>query len=244
MKRPWRDLVIATFAAAMAVAVLAAGCSSKKKVKDLEAEDTGSDTSIGEPLPAPTAAVQINYSKADDSLQRATVSKYFGAEVMENRQSKSGRSAALIRFEGGVPIWEVKADRGLAGRIADLGSAGWAVKQLDYGKAPPHFTQVLPDEGPPEPLDRGAFYVFAIERASGATSYEAIKVQADGSLQAYAAQPRAGSSFLICCGLSSDFSEPVIVPDENISDDASNPDTSGGGDQSGAPSDSGASPPP
>ena len=78
---------------------------------------------------------------------------------------------------------------------------------------PAHFTQVLPEEGPPEPLDRGAYYVFQIERSSGSTSYQAVKVLADGSLQAYNAQPRAGSSYMLCCNVTSDFPEPVILPD-------------------------------
>jgi len=62
----------------------------QKEGPDIDAEDNGSDTGIGEPLPAPTAAIEISYSRPDDSLQRATVSKYFGAEVIENRESKSG----------------------------------------------------------------------------------------------------------------------------------------------------------
>ena len=78
---------------------------------------------------------------------------------------------------------------------------------------PPHFPQVLPEEGPPEPLDRGVYYVFQIERASGSTSYQAVKVLADGSLQAYTAQPRAGSSYVLCCNVAADFPEPVVLPD-------------------------------
>jgi hypothetical protein len=224
------------FAAAVLVAFVAYGCSSQKKVSSIDSGDDYADSDAGEPLPAPIANVQISYSRPNDSLERVTVSKYFGAEVIAKMQSRSGRTASVIRFDGGVPVWEIKADRSLAGRIADIGSAGWAVKNLEYGKLPPHFSQILPDEGPPEPLERGSFYVFSIDRSSGTTSYEAVKVLADGSLQAYAAQPRAGSSFLLCCGLNTDFSEPVILPEEINPDDMSGQDSSqGGGDAGGRP---------
>lgn len=220
-------LILAIF---IATAIIASGCGFWKKTEGPDLEEGAADTGTGEPQPPPIAKVQINYSRSGDSLERVIVSKFFGAEVIENLQSRSGRAASIIRFDGGVPIWEIKADRSLAGRIADLGSAGWEVKELEYGKVPPHFYQVLPDEGPPEPLDRGGFYVFTVERSSGTTSYEAVKVLADGSLQAYAAQPRAGSSFLLCCGLSSDFSEPVILPEEITPEDT----MESGGSDSGA----------
>ena len=44
---------------------------------------------------------------------------------------------------------------------------------------------------------------------------EAVKVLADGSLQAYNAQPRAGSSYLLCCNIASEFPEPVVLPEAN-----------------------------
>ena len=237
----WRATTAAALAMLLLITLASFGCSSKKKPEDIGADESASDTGAGEPQPPPTARVEISYSRPSDSTERATVSKYFGAEVIETTQTHSGRSASVIRFDGGVPIWEIRADRSLAGRISDIGSSGWAIKQLEYGKVPPHFSQLLPDQGPPEPLDRGSFYVFTIERASGTVSYQAVKVLADGSLQAYAAQPRAGSSFLLCCGLASDFTEPVILPEE-ITPEETSPDNSAGGDQGGEPSDSGGNP--
>ena len=238
-----RGLRISVLALLLMCSLLIASCSSnsKKKVEDIGGDDTSSEAA-SEPQPPPTANIEVNYSRPNDSMERVTVNKYFGADVIQAAQTRSGRSASLIRFDGGVPIWELKADRSLAGRISDIGSSGWAVKMLEYGKVPPHFTQILPDEGPPEPLDRGSFYVFAIERSSGSISYQAVKVLADGSLQSYAAQPRAGSSFLVCCGLASDFSEPVILPEE-ISPDENTQDNSGSQDQSGG-GESGESPQP
>jgi hypothetical protein len=44
-----------------------------------------------------------------------------------------------------------------------------------------------------------------VTRASGSTNYEAIKVEADGALEAYEAEPRAGTSFRLCCNLSAGF---------------------------------------
>ncbi|HTR60217.1 MAG TPA: hypothetical protein VMH37_00870 [Candidatus Binataceae bacterium] len=230
-----RGLCLSLLAILLMISFVITSCSSsKKKVEDIGGDDTSGDTAT-EPQPPPTATIEVSYSRPNDSMERVTVNKYFGADVIQSAQTRSGRSASVIRFDGGVPIWEIKADRSLAGRITDIGTSGWAVKTLEYGKVPPHFAQILPDEGPPEPLDRGSFYVFAIERASGSVSYQAVKVLADGSLQSYAAQPRAGSSFLVCCGLASDFSEPVILPeeispDDNSQDNSGSPDQSGGGD--------------
>ena len=232
--RRGRAATLCTLVMLLVISLLITSCSSQKKVDDIGGDDTSGEAA-GEPQPPPTANIEVSYSKPNDSMERVTVNKYFGADVIQTAQTRSGRSASVIRFDGGVPIWEIRADRSLAGRITDIGASGWAVKNLEYGKVPPHFTQILPDEGPPEPLDRGSFYVISIERSSGSVSYQAVKVLADGSLESYAAQPRAGSSFLVCCGLASDFSEPVILPeeispDDNGQDNSGSPDQSGGGD--------------
>jgi hypothetical protein len=83
--------------------------------------------------------------------------------------------------------------------------------------------------------------VFQIERQSGSTSYQAVKVLADGSLQAYNAQPRAGSSYLLCCNVTSDFPEPVVLPDTTEDASGQNPSPDQNPDQSGAPPDQGSS---
>jgi hypothetical protein len=73
--------------------------------------------------------------------------------------------------------------------------------------------------------------VFQIDRQSGSTSYQAVKVLADGSLQAYNAQPRAGSSYLLCCNIATEFPEPVVVPEANPEENpppADEPPDSGG----------------
>ena len=74
-----------------------------------------------------------------------------------------------------------------------------------YGKLPANYASTVPESGPPQPLEPDHYYVFAVIRGSGATSYEAVKVNADGSLEAYAAEPRAGDSFRLCCDLAPDF---------------------------------------
>ena len=199
------------------------GCSSiTSTVKSLwsSSDDDSSDlddaanANEGEPLPPPVANIAISYRRPGDVLARATVIKYFGADVIANHQRDATRTESVVRFDGGVPIWEFKADEGTFGSLTGVGASKYGLKSVEYAKLPNHFTQVLPEEGPPEPLDRGAFYVFQIDRASGSTSYQAVKVLADGSLQAYNAQPRAGSSYLLCCNVTADFPEPVILPDE------------------------------
>ncbi len=203
---------------ALLFALLIIGCSSKDD-SDLNADDAA-EAGEGEPLPPTKASVQISYHRKGDTLSRAIVTKYFGAEVIENKQRDPRHTETIVRFNGGVPVWEFKADRGLISEVSTLGSSSkYIPRRIEYGKLPARFEQVIPDDGPPEPLDRGAFYVFEIERASGSTSYQAVKIEADGSLQAFNAVPRAGSSFLLCCNVPSDFSEPVILPDTSTDTD-------------------------
>ena len=211
-----------TLALIVSLALAAQGCSSvTSKVKSLWSSDDDStdlddaaNANEGEPLPPPVANVAINYRRPGDALARATVIKFFGAEVIANHQRDATKTESVVRFDGGVPIWEFKADEGTFGSLTGVGSAKYSLTSIEYSKVPDHFSQVLPEEGPPEPLDRGSYYVFQIERASGSISYQAVKVLADGSLQAYNAQPRAGSSYLLCCNVTADFPEPVVLPDE------------------------------
>jgi len=156
--------------------------------------------------------------------------------VIANHQRDASHTESVVRFDGGVPIWEFKADEGTFGSLTGVGASKYSLKNIEYAKVPAHFAQILPEEGPPEPLDRGAYYVFQIERVSGSTSYQAVKVLADGSLQAYNAQPRAGSSYLLCCNVTSDFPEPVILPDTSQDAGTENPPPDENPDQ-GAPPD-------
>jgi hypothetical protein len=39
-----------------------------------------------------------------------------------------------------------------------------------------------------------------------------VKVNGDGSLEAYEADPRAGSSFWLCCNLAGDFTLTASAP--------------------------------
>jgi hypothetical protein len=197
-------------ALAFVLAVAIAGCATQPGNPDVVFEDTGASQSATRVH----ATVEINYAQKGDTLAQATVTKYFGAQVLTTQQTRSGKQATLIRFDGGVPIWEIRADHTLTASIPGIGHANYALKDVHYGRLPSHFVQVLPDEGSPEPLERGGFYVFEISRASGARNWEAVKILADGSLEAYAAQPRAGSSYILCCGVPSDFTEPVVMPQD------------------------------
>jgi hypothetical protein len=249
-ERRWRSWPIAVVLL-LTLAMATQGCSSATSyVKSLWSSDDDStdlddaaNANEGEPLPPPVANVAISYRRPGDTLVRATVIKFFGAEVIANSQRDATRTESVVRFDGGVPIWEFKADEGTFGSITGVGGSKYSLKSVEYSKVPPHFTQVLPEEGPPEPLDRGSYYVFQIERQSGSTSYQAVKVLADGSLQAYNAQPRAGSSYMLCCNVTSDFPEPVVLPDTtDAGADNGTPDQPP--DDSGAPPDASGGPPP
>jgi len=174
---------------------------------------------------APTpAAIQVSYAKPTDTLQSVIVTQYTGASVL--RTSGQGDSQeSLIRFDGGVPVWRFHANRNLLNPLNDIGRTPFRVDTIQYGQVPKGFMQDAPEIGPPPPLAQGAYYVFQIERASGATSYQAARVKSDFSIQAYDAEPRAGSSYKLCCNVSSDFSEPSPTLEEPANLPATNFDS-------------------
>jgi hypothetical protein len=68
-------------------------------------------------------------------------------------------------------------------------------------------------DGPPHP------YRYTAQRASGTLSYEAMRVEPDGSLDGYEAEPRAGTSYVLCCNVSPDFVQPTapMIPEGSSS---------------------------
>jgi hypothetical protein len=180
------------------------GCSAGKKAA-VAPSDRVSQTSDNSPQPAPEAKIHISYSRPGDFLKSLTVTQYSGAQTILAEAGKDA-DASIIRFEGGVVIWQIGLEEKMSAHLPMFGKRkSYAVKEVIYGKLPPNFASTTPDSGPPQPLQPDNYYVFAVTRASGATSYEAVKVNGDGSLEAYAADPRAGDSFRLCCDISADF---------------------------------------
>jgi hypothetical protein len=164
--------------------------------------------------PATPTSIQISYAKPDDTLQSVVVSQFTGAAVLRTT-GQGDAEASLVRFDGGVPIWQFHANRSVLNPISEFKKAPYHVSNIEYGKVPKGFEQDAPETGPPPPLDAGGYYIFAITRASGATSYQAVRVRPDLTIQAYDADPRAGTSYKLCCDVSADFREPALAnPDQ------------------------------
>jgi hypothetical protein len=159
------------------------------------------------PRPDTPASIQISYAKPDDTLQSVMVSQFTGANVLRTMSDRAGE-ASLVRFDGGVPIWKFHVNRSLLNPLAKIEKTPYHLASIEYGKVPAGFVQDTPEVGPPPPLEAGGYYIFAIERASGDNSYQAARVKSDLSIQAYDAEPRAGTSYKLCCDVSSDFPEP------------------------------------
>jgi hypothetical protein len=198
------------------------GCSAHAKQVALQpAGSAPSEQSPdGAPLPGPEAKVQISYSKTNDFLATLSVTKYGGASTLTTAPAGANDTASVVRFEGGIPVWRINVESGMFSEMPiGFSSKTYAVSEVKYGKVPAHFVQSIPDLEPPEPLEPGHFYIFAVTRKSGSISYEAVKVDSDGSLQAYEADPRAGSSFRLCCNVSSGFTEtpPPSAFDSSLS---------------------------
>jgi hypothetical protein len=158
------------------------------------------------PLPGPEAKIHISYARPDDYLDSLLVSKYSAAENVMTLDDKDGRTASIIRFDGGVGVWQVDVDKSMFSDFPVIGSdKAYAPADVKYGSVPARFLQSVPWGEPPEPLEADRFYIFTVTRALGSTSYEAVKVDTDGSLETYEAEPRAGTSFRLCCNLGADF---------------------------------------
>ena len=158
--------------------------------------------------PQTPTSIQINYAQSNDTLQSVLVSQFTGAEVLRTTREGDDQSM-LVRFDGGVPIWKFHSNRSVLNPISEIEKASYHVASIEYGKLPKGFEQDVPEAGPPAPLYAGGYYIFAITRASGAVSYQAVRVQPDLTLQAFDAEPRAGTSYKLCCNVPADFAEPT-----------------------------------
>src|SRR6266852_723627 len=166
------------------VALGGQGCSYVKSLWS-SGDDTDLDDAAtaneGEPLPPPVANVAVSYKRPGDALARATVIKFFGADVIANHPRDAAHTESVVRFDGGVPIWEFKADESTFGSLTGVGAGKYALKNIEYAKVTADFSQVVTDAWPAQGRDRAAYSVFEIVRQSGSASYQAAKVLAAGS---------------------------------------------------------------
>jgi hypothetical protein len=204
-----------------------------------------SDSSAGnEPPPGPEAKINISYSKPSDYLSSLVVTKYSAANTIATEPKGKG-IATTVLFQGGVVVWQVDISPSTFSGIPGLGSRQpYVVRHVKYGEIPQGFQQTEPDGGSPEPLEPDNYYIFSVIRASGSTNYEAVKVEGDGSLIAYEADPRAGDSFQLCCNVAPDFTvtaagsenagPPGMTPDSDSFSPADGGVPDGGNPESGA----------
>ena len=197
------------------LALAVPGCSifgKGKAAPEETAPASDAQSSDNQALPGPEAKIHISYSTHGDYLKSLVVTKYSSADAI----AAAPGGASIVRFDGGVEVWRFAYQQGMFSDWPIGGStAAYAITEIQYGVLPAHFVETMPDSGPPEPLEPGHYYVFAVTRQSGSTSYQAVKVNPDESLEGYDADPRAGTSFSLCCNVSADFtlSEPATPVD-------------------------------
>jgi hypothetical protein len=214
--------------AVLALTIMTSGCSmlGRKPASAPAALPASDQTADSAPPPGPEAKIQISYSQPNDFLDTLSLTKYSGANTLTTGPGGSSGTATVVRFEGGMPVWQIDVEPGMFSEMPlGFSSKNYAVSEVKYGNVPPHFVQSIPDIGPPEPLEPGHFYIFSVTRKSGSISYDAVKVNGDGSLQAYEADPRAGTSFRLCCNLPADFTAtpPPSFVDSSPSPAAADP---------------------
>jgi hypothetical protein len=110
----------------------------------------------------------------------------------------------------------------------------FALSEVTYGVLPKNFVKVEPDNSDPEPLETGKYYIFTVRRGFGSIDYQAIHISDDGSIEDYEAQPRVGTSYELCCGLSPDFA--TSAPEAGGADNPAGDNPSGGAENPEAPS--------
>ncbi|HLW71546.1 MAG TPA: hypothetical protein VKS22_13100 [Candidatus Binataceae bacterium] len=184
---------------------LIAGCTTHRETSAPPDQPAAADDTVASAPAAPEAKIHISYAHPGDFLDSLSVTKYSSAQTLDVPVHDSG--ATLVRFDTGVVVWEFAVAKDLLSGVPMVGSGPkkYTPAEIKYGDLPAHFIASIPDSGPPEPLEPDHYYVFAVTRGSGAVSYEAVKVNGDGSLEAYEADPRAGSSFRLCCNVAADF---------------------------------------
>jgi len=198
--------------------------------------ENGAEPSANPAPTGPEAKINISYSRAGDYLSSLVVTKYSAANTIATNNKSSG-TATTILFEGGVPVWQVDISKSMLSDFPGIGKATpYAIKRVKYSEVPPGFVQTTPEADPPEPLEPDHYYIFSVIRASGSTNYEAVKVQADGSLAAYEADPRAGDSFQLCCNIGPDFTvtaagtdNSASPPEDSVDPGPEGPDSGPGG---------------
>ncbi len=205
--------------AGLLVLAIISGCSLVGKKK--KPAPVPSQVAAAEPepsaTPTPSATINITYARPNDTLKALTVTQFNGATVLLKEPQRDGKSASVVRFDGGAPIWSILADRSVLNPLSVLGSKKeYRPAKIEYAKVPHGYRQDVPDEGPPAPLESGTYYVFKIERTSGATNYEVIRVQPDGTVEGYDAEPRAGTSYSLCCNVPQSFLELNPTPDLDL----------------------------
>ena len=179
-----------------------AGCGARKAKATEPAEAAAAPQSQRTPL----VSIGVKYQEKNDYLRSIRVIKYTSATLLRTRRVNATETASVIRFHGGVPVWTVRADLGLLNRMPGLNyRKKLSPPTVVYGQLPVQFAQVVPEKGPPEPLAAGRYYVFVVERASGTSNLEAVRIEPDGGVEGYAADPRAGTSYELCCNVRPEF---------------------------------------
>ncbi|MGD0074868.1 MAG: hypothetical protein ABSD31_11085 [Candidatus Binataceae bacterium] len=236
MSMPWRyhqHLRPQRLIPILALAIIALGCASRKEPQTASVAQAATAAATPTPQSSLSAlgSIQISYSHPNDYLDSLSVTKFTAARVILSRE-KNGKTFSVVRFQGGHPVWAIHNEGAgadsILGPIPGVGKArSGAVKSVSYGHAPRDFVQDAPDYGSPEPLEPNRFYVFAVTRGSGARSFQAVKVQPDGSIEAFDADPHAGTSYELCCDLPTDFtsapSETEEAPDSASDEPSSEP---------------------
>ncbi len=201
---------------AILAAALIFGCASHKKAPaESPTAAPATDENPEDQSGAPEAKIHISYSRPGDFLSSMIVTKYDGADTLRTGISPEG-TTATVRFSGGVIVWQFAVEKAFLSGVPLIGGKPkpYAPDEVKYGSLPEHFVETIPDNGAPEALEPDHYYVFMVTRASGSVSYQAVKVNGDGSLEGYIADPRAGDSYQICCNVPADFTltPPVANP--------------------------------
>ncbi|GEM_PF-1533295 len=227
----WAKQGVSTILAYLSILICScvwSGCSwYKNHIARSGKSDTASNastTSGQEGAPeqnSPTFSVNIEYANKRDYLRTLTVVEYPRAQLLMIRRT-GDEDRSLVRFSGGATIWRIEAKtirRTLLSRKSPLSvlsdlpgpttkvNSSLRLASVSYGKVPRGFVQTVPSVGPPDPLEPGEYYMVRVEREFGVTNYEVVRLEPNGEITAYDAEPRAGDSYELCCNVPASFFE-------------------------------------
>jgi len=140
-------LIAQRLLAAIVIGAVIVGCGSQQQSPQPTGKlaDAATQTSDNMPPPGPEAKIHISYALPNDFLSSLVVTKYDSADDVPTKSTGKDANASIVRFHGGLVVWQIGVERSVLGQLPVLGKdKHTAPRQVKYGSVPAEFTQANP----------------------------------------------------------------------------------------------------